>query len=266
MAPSNFNPTRPSNIVMGKRLAIVLSTVLLGLCLEHIPGWSFIHAQAVFLLICRPRLPVLPVKWVLILGIGLIQTGSLICELAQNVCILIAGRVVSGVGGVGIILAIFEVFTRVTLFFKETRHRGLPLSLEICRRPVAAHSALPVEMLQRIFLFCGGVSDLNEIAEPGTQPILLALCVALDTAELWSDIKVTLRHKTLERLLAPSKVWLCRARHHPLTLELDVVLPVPRELIPTASFGRRGECLQSYSSTGAYPDLPSDWVFSRCLS
>jgi hypothetical protein len=136
-----------------------------------------------------------------------------------------------------LVLAIFEVFTRVTLFFKETRHRGLPLSLEICRRPVAAHSALPVEMLQRIFLFCGGVSDLNEIAEPGTQPILLALCgvcshwraVALDTAELWSDIKVTLRHKTLERLLAPSKVWLCRARHHPLTLELDVVLPVPGE-------------------------------------
>ncbi|KAJ7797124.1 hypothetical protein B0H14DRAFT_2912609 [Mycena olivaceomarginata] len=206
---------------------------LLGLCLEHIPGWSFILAQAVFLLICGPRLPILPVKWVLILSIGLIQTGSLICELAQNVCILIAGRVVSGVGGVGIILAIFEVFTRVTLFFKETRHRGLPLSLEICRRPVAAHSALPVEMLQRIFLFCGGVSDLNEIGEPGTQPILLALCgvcshwraVALDTAELWSDIKVTLRHKTLERLLAPSKVWLCRARHHPLTLELDVVLP-----------------------------------------
>ncbi|KAJ7664227.1 hypothetical protein B0H14DRAFT_3697133 [Mycena olivaceomarginata] len=184
MAPSNFNPPRPSNIVMGKRLAIVLSTVLLGLCLEHIPGWSLI------LLICGPRLPILPVKWVLILGIGLIQTGSLICELAQNVCILIAGRVVSGVEGVGIILAIFEVFTRVTLFFKEMHHRGLPLSLEIYRRPVAAHSALPVEMLQRIFLFCGGVSDLNEIAEPGTQPILLALCVALDTAELWSDIKV----------------------------------------------------------------------------
>ncbi|KAJ7862483.1 hypothetical protein B0H14DRAFT_3612613 [Mycena olivaceomarginata] len=80
-------------------------------------------------------------------------------------------------------------------------------------------------MLQRIFLFCGGVSDLNEIAESGTQPILLALCVALDTAELWSDIKVTFRHKTLERLLAPSKVWLCRARHHPLTLKLDVVFP-----------------------------------------
>ncbi|KAJ7822741.1 hypothetical protein B0H14DRAFT_2827810 [Mycena olivaceomarginata] len=162
---------------------------LLGLCLEHIPGWSLILALAVFLLIGGPRLPVLPIKWVLVLGIGLIQTGSLICELAQNVCILIAGRVVSGVGGVGIILAIFEVFTRVTLFFKETRHQGLPLSLEIYRRPVAAHSALPVEMLQRIFLFCGGVSDFNEIAESGTQPILLALCVALDTAELWSDIK-----------------------------------------------------------------------------
>ncbi|KAJ7793210.1 hypothetical protein B0H14DRAFT_2927579, partial [Mycena olivaceomarginata] len=202
---------------------------LLGLCLEHIPGWSLILALAVFLLIGGPRLPVLPIKWVL--------TGSLICELAQNVCILIAGRVVSGVRGVGIILAIFEVFTRVTLFFKETRHQGLPLSLEIYRRPVAAHSALPVEMLQRIFLFCGGVSDFNEIAESGTQPILLALCgvcshwraVALDTAELWSDIKVTFRHKTLERLLAPSKVWLCRARHHPLTLKLDVVFPVPGE-------------------------------------
>ncbi|KAJ7804481.1 hypothetical protein B0H14DRAFT_3774395, partial [Mycena olivaceomarginata] len=134
----------------------------------------------------------------------------------------------SGVGGVGIILAIFEVFTRVTLFFKETRHQGLPLSLEIYRRPVAAHSALPVEMLQRIFLFCGGVSDINEMAESGTQPILLALCgvcshwraVALDTAELWSDIKVTFSHKTLERLLAPLKVWLFRARHHPLTLKL----------------------------------------------
>ncbi|KAJ7835184.1 hypothetical protein B0H14DRAFT_2796938 [Mycena olivaceomarginata] len=210
---------------------------LLGLCLEHIPGWSLILALAVFLLIGGPRLPVLPVTWVLILGIGLIQTGSLICELAQNVCILIAGRVVSGVGGVGIILAIFEVFTRVTLFFKETRHQGLPLSLEIYRRPVAAHSALPVEMLQRIFLFCGSVSDINEMAESGTQPILLALCgvcshwraVALDTAELWSDIKVTFSHKTLERLLAPLKVWLFRARHHPLTLKLDVVFPVPGE-------------------------------------
>ncbi|KAJ7785428.1 hypothetical protein B0H14DRAFT_2958748 [Mycena olivaceomarginata] len=205
---------------MDKRLAIVLSTVLLGLCLEHIPGWSLILALAVFLLIGGPRLPVLPIKWVLVLGIGLIQTGSLICELAQNVCILIAGRVVSGVGGVGIILAIFEVFTRVTLFFKETRHQGLPLSLEIYRRPVAAHSALPVEMLQRIFLFCGGVSDFNEIAESGTQPILLALC---GVCSHW----LTFRHKTLERLLAPSKVWLCRASHHPLTLKLDVVFPVP---------------------------------------
>ncbi|KAJ7836130.1 hypothetical protein B0H14DRAFT_3460877 [Mycena olivaceomarginata] len=39
MAPSNFNPTRPSNIVMGKRLAIVLSTVVvLHSCAGRLPA------------------------------------------------------------------------------------------------------------------------------------------------------------------------------------------------------------------------------------
>ncbi|KAJ7923844.1 hypothetical protein B0H13DRAFT_1864460 [Mycena leptocephala] len=194
MAPSNFNPTRPSNIVMGKRLAIVLSTV-----------WSLILAQAVFLLICGPRLPILPVKWVLILGIGLIQTGKCLYTHCGS------GGLRSR--GVGIILAIFEVFTQVTLFFRKRATGGYRCHW----RYIVVQwlrTVLSVEMLQRIFLFCGGVSDLNEIAEPGTQPILLAL----DSSS-----------QNFGTTLAPSKVWLCRARHHPLTLELDVVLPVPGE-------------------------------------
>ncbi|KAJ7703833.1 hypothetical protein B0H14DRAFT_2647705 [Mycena olivaceomarginata] len=37
-----------------------------------------------------------------------------------------------------------------------------------------------------------------------------------------------------------------------------------REPNAIAASSRRGECLWLYSSTGAYPDLPSHWAFLRC--
>ncbi|KAF9067994.1 hypothetical protein BDP27DRAFT_1225188, partial [Rhodocollybia butyracea] len=63
---------------------------------------SFILTQTVFLLLYGQLLRIFPAKRVFISAIVIFELGSLVCEVAQNVGQLIAGRTVSGVGASGI--------------------------------------------------------------------------------------------------------------------------------------------------------------------
>ncbi|KAJ7128268.1 ABC transporter [Mycena filopes] len=139
----------PSTILTGKRLAIVFVAMLLSLFLIaldqtilatalpriasefdafSLQGWvssSFILAQTVFLLFYGQVLRIFPAKWVLISAIALFEIGSLVCGVAQNVDMIIAGRVVSGVGAAGIFVAMFQIIAQVTRLEDRPRLFGL---------------------------------------------------------------------------------------------------------------------------------------------
>ncbi|KAJ7128242.1 ABC transporter [Mycena filopes] len=139
----------PSTILTGKRLAIVFVAMLLSLFLIaldqtilatalpriasefdafSLQGWvssSYILAQTVFLLFYGQVLRIFPAKWVLISAIALFEIGSLVCGVAQNVDMIIAGRVVSGVGAAGIFVAMFQIIAQVTRLEDRPRLFGL---------------------------------------------------------------------------------------------------------------------------------------------
>lgn len=54
---------------------------------------------------------IFPAKWVLLITIVIFEAGSLVCGLAQNVNMLIAGRVVSGMGAAGMCKFHISTFT-----------------------------------------------------------------------------------------------------------------------------------------------------------
>ncbi|KAJ7726126.1 MFS general substrate transporter [Mycena metata] len=139
----------PSTILTGKRLAIVFVAMLLSLFLIaldqtilatalpriasdfdafSLQGWvssSFILAQTVFLLFYGQVLRIFPAKWVLISAVTLFEIGSLVCGVGKNVGMVIAGRVVSGVGAAGIFVAMFQIIAQVTRLEDRPRLFGL---------------------------------------------------------------------------------------------------------------------------------------------
>ncbi|KAJ7776360.1 transporter [Mycena metata] len=139
----------PSQVLTGKRLAVVFVAMLLSLflialdqtvlstALPHIAsdynafslqGWvssSFILAQTVFLLFYGQIMRIFPAKYVLISAITLFEIGSLVCGVAKNVDMIIAGRVVSGVGGAGIFVALLQIIAQVTRLEDRPRLLGL---------------------------------------------------------------------------------------------------------------------------------------------
>ncbi|KAJ7167090.1 hypothetical protein C8R46DRAFT_1096027 [Mycena filopes] len=117
----------------------------------------------------------------------------------------------------------------------ESRRLELRRSLEIYRRAVAPHKTLPVELLREIFRFCAATSDLNDISasnsndEPPTS--LCAVCsrwrtVALDTHELWSDVRVDFpERRNPVGLLHAVELWFSRSGTHPVTLDITATSP-----------------------------------------
>ncbi|KAE9398246.1 MFS general substrate transporter [Gymnopus androsaceus JB14] len=138
-----------STILTGKKLAIIFVAMLLSLLLIaldqtilstalpriasdfdsfSLQGWvssSFVLAQTVFLLFYGQLLRIYPAKWVLVSSITIFEIGSLVCGVAQNVDMLIAGRTVSGAGAAGIFVAMIQIISQVTRLEDRPRLFGM---------------------------------------------------------------------------------------------------------------------------------------------
>ncbi|KAJ7511707.1 hypothetical protein B0H11DRAFT_1699666, partial [Mycena galericulata] len=64
-------------------------------------------------------------KWVLVSAIVIFEIGSLVCGVLHNVDQLIAGRAVSGLGGVGIYVSTIQIIVQVTRLEDRPRFFGL---------------------------------------------------------------------------------------------------------------------------------------------
>ncbi|KAF7318484.1 MFS general substrate transporter [Mycena chlorophos] len=142
-------PVDDDTVLTGKKLAVVFIAMLLSLLLValdqtilstalpriasdfdsfSLQGWvatSFVLAQTVFLLFYGQTLRIFPAKYVLISAIAIFEAGSLMCGVAHNVSLLIAGRTVSGLGAAGIFIAILQIISQVTRLEDRPRLFGL---------------------------------------------------------------------------------------------------------------------------------------------
>ncbi|KAJ7073623.1 ABC transporter [Mycena amicta] len=147
--PAGPPPRLPDTILTGRKLAIVFVAMLLSLVLVtldqtilstalpriasdfdsfSLQGWvatSFVLAQTVFLLFYGQILRIYPAKYVLLTAIATFEIGSLVCGVAQNVGMLIAGRTVSGVGAAGIFVGLLQVVSQATRLEDRPRLFGL---------------------------------------------------------------------------------------------------------------------------------------------
>ncbi|KAK7038035.1 major facilitator transporter-like protein [Favolaschia claudopus] len=125
-------------ILTGRRLAVVFFAMMLGIlllaldqtilatALPHIAsefdsftlqGWvatSFVLAQTIFLPFWGQLLRIFSAKWALLFCIAVFELGSLICGVSRNIDMLIAGRIISGVGAAGIYVSNQQVITQAT--------------------------------------------------------------------------------------------------------------------------------------------------------
>ncbi|KAJ7114799.1 hypothetical protein C8R44DRAFT_794935 [Mycena epipterygia] len=123
----------------------------------------------------------------------------------------------------------------------ESRRDALLASVEVYRVALAPHKILPVDILREIFL-CAAQSTpteavLNDIVSPilGRPQIRLILCqvcsnwrsVALDTHELWSDVRVDVGTGNTKHLLEILGIWLTRSGQCALTLHMTGVTDDP---------------------------------------
>ncbi|KAF7293587.1 ABC transporter [Mycena indigotica] len=72
------------------------------------------HFQAGLMLFFGRILGMAPAKAVLLLVIGIFEAGSLLCAVAPSVNVLIAGRVVAGVGASGLMVSVMFIIAKVT--------------------------------------------------------------------------------------------------------------------------------------------------------
>ncbi|KZP30292.1 MFS general substrate transporter [Athelia psychrophila] len=80
-------------------------------------GWvasSFVLSETVFILFFGQIMRIFPAKYVLLINIFIFEAGSLLCGVSSNVNMLIAGRVVSGVGAAGMFVSMIQVIAQVT--------------------------------------------------------------------------------------------------------------------------------------------------------
>ncbi|KAJ7696847.1 ABC transporter [Mycena metata] len=130
--------TDSSTILTGRKLAIVFVAILLSVLLIaldqtilatalpriasdfdafSLQGWissSFVLTQTVFLLFYGQVLRIFPSKWVLVSAVTVFEVGSLVCGLGQSAGMIIAGRVVTGVGAAGIYVSTLQITAQVT--------------------------------------------------------------------------------------------------------------------------------------------------------
>ncbi|KAJ7114829.1 hypothetical protein C8R44DRAFT_740190 [Mycena epipterygia] len=121
----------------------------------------------------------------------------------------------------------------------ESRRDALLASVEVYRVALAPHKILPIDILREIFL-CASPTEavLNDIVSPilGRPQIRLILCqvcsnwrsVALDTHELWSDVRVDVGTGNTKHLLEILDIWLTRSGQCALTLHMTGVTNDPR--------------------------------------
>ncbi|KAJ7167042.1 hypothetical protein C8R46DRAFT_996751 [Mycena filopes] len=135
----------------------------------------------------------------------------------------------------------------------ESRRLDLHRSLQIYREAVAPHKTLLVDILREIFKFCGGDSDLNEIADLRSNNVPLALCgvcsgwraVALATHELWSAVRVSFPYgRNPAPLVDALELWLSRTGAHPVTLYIATMAGLAHE---SPDFGRVDQLIVEYS-------------------
>ncbi|KAK1955717.1 hypothetical protein LY78DRAFT_555694, partial [Colletotrichum sublineola] len=54
------------------------------------------------------------VKWLYIISVVIFAVGSLLCGVAHNIDTCIVGRVISGVGGLGMYLGVMNIISSLT--------------------------------------------------------------------------------------------------------------------------------------------------------
>ncbi|KAJ7115165.1 hypothetical protein C8R44DRAFT_221665 [Mycena epipterygia] len=125
----------------------------------------------------------------------------------------------------------------------ELRRRALLPSVEAYRVALAPHKILPIDVVRKIFLCAAQITsaqaDLNEVVDPcppDRLEIRLILCrvcsawrsLALDTTELWSDVRVFVPPENTTHLLYVLEIWLSRSLQCALTLDIDGETNDPR--------------------------------------
>ncbi|KAK7055469.1 major facilitator transporter-like protein [Favolaschia claudopus] len=131
----------PSTVLSGGRLYLVMfSLLVVGLDQTinyriasefnsfSLQGWistAFIMAQTVLLLFYGQLMRVFPAKLVLLAAIGLFEVGSLVCGVAHSAEQLIAGRVISGLGGAGVFVSMLQVMSEITTLKDRPRFFGM---------------------------------------------------------------------------------------------------------------------------------------------
>ncbi|KAF7314900.1 Major facilitator transporter-like protein [Mycena indigotica] len=91
-------------------------------------GWvatAFILAQTIFLLFYGQVLRIAPAKYVMLTAILIFEVGSLVCGVAKNINMLIAGRAVTGVGAAGLFVSMMQIVSQVTRLEDRPRLWGL---------------------------------------------------------------------------------------------------------------------------------------------
>ncbi|PVF92610.1 ABC transporter [Serendipita vermifera] len=132
------SPINESDLLSGKRLAVVWSAFLLSVLLVALDNtivstalpklasafnaldeltWivsAYLLTQAGFILIYGQLLTILPTKWVYLFTIFIFEVGSLICGVAPSMKVLILGRAIAGTGASGIFTSILTVIAYAT--------------------------------------------------------------------------------------------------------------------------------------------------------
>ncbi|KAJ7473753.1 hypothetical protein B0H11DRAFT_2429610 [Mycena galericulata] len=119
-------------------------------------------------------------------------------------------------------------------------HRQVPLeSPNIYHAALAPHRYLPERVLRNIFIWSVHVdnqeskleADLNSVVDPDWDAlpdmrlIVCQVCsrwrsIALETPELWSDVRASFKERLYPRLVNVLLIWVVRSGQHPLSWDL----------------------------------------------
>ncbi|KAJ6629312.1 ABC transporter [Mycena sp. CBHHK59/15] len=127
-----------SNLLTGRKLAVVFSAMLLSLLLIALDqtilstalpriasdfnafsqqGWvasAFVLTQTAFILFFSQLLRIYPGKYTLLASVTIFEVGSAVCGSAKDVNTLIGGRALSGVGAAGLLTSMLQITAQVT--------------------------------------------------------------------------------------------------------------------------------------------------------
>ncbi|KAJ7114713.1 hypothetical protein C8R44DRAFT_984160 [Mycena epipterygia] len=153
----------------------------------------------------------------------------------------------------------------------ELRRNALLPLIQVYDVGLAPHKTLPVDIIREIFL-CAAQStsleaNLNDILSPrldhlpDIRLIISQVCslwrsVALDTSNLWSDVRVDFETGDTTLLLEVLAVWLSRSGKYPLALNIGGAVDDPRIADQLTPHSNRFRCL-SIRSENPLLNLPA---------